>query len=40
MAKVKLSAAKASFGKRISGKAVKSLNKHSRKAKKYKGQGR
>ena len=40
MAKVKLSSVKASFGKRRGGKAVKSENKHYRKTKKYKGQGR
>jgi hypothetical protein len=43
MAKAKSSAgsvAKISFGKRKSGKAAKSRNKHNRKEKNYNGQGR
>ena len=42
MAKAKGSsnAAKISFGKRKSGKAKKSFNKHDRKARTYQGQGR
>ena len=42
MAKVKSAgvATKISFGKRKSGKAAKSANKHNRKEKNYRGQGR
>lgn len=39
MAKVN-SANKISFGKRKGGKAQKSVNKHNRKSKTYRGQGR
>lgn len=31
---------KVNFGKKSSGKAKKNINKHSRKVKKYRGQGR
>lgn len=40
MAKVKSDSRKVSFGKRKSGAAKKSYNKHSPKEKKYRGQGR
>jgi hypothetical protein len=40
MAKVKSDSSKVSFGKRKSGQAKKSYNKHSPKPKPYKGQGR
>lgn len=41
MAKGKsLTTSKVSFGKRKSGKAAKTINKHDRKEKNYRGQGR
>ena len=40
MAKVTSSSAKMNFGKRKSGSAKKSYNKHSPRPKKYRGQGR
>ena len=42
MAKVKAvgNSQKATFGKRKSGRASKTINKHARKEKKYRGQGR
>ena len=40
MAKVKTDTRKISFGKRKSGAAQKSFNKHTPKDKKYRGQGR
>lgn len=40
MAKVKGDAHKVTFGSRKGGKAAKSFNKHNRKEKKYRGQGR
>jgi hypothetical protein len=42
MAKVKSAgnSIKVSFGKRKSGRASKTVNKHARKEKKYRGQGR
>ena len=40
MAKIKGDSTKVSFGKRKTGKAKKSYNKHSPKPKAYRGQGR
>jgi hypothetical protein len=40
MAKATNSSAKMTFGKRKTGRAKKSYNKHSPKPKKYRGQGR
>ena len=40
MAKVKSDSRKISFGKRKTGSAKKSYNKHSPRPKKYRGQGR
>lgn len=40
MAKATASSAKQTFGKRKTGSAKKSYNKHSPKPKKYRGQGR
>jgi hypothetical protein len=40
MAKATASSAKLTFGKRKTGSAKKSYNKHSPKPKKYRGQGR
>ena len=40
MAKIKGDSTKVSFGKRKTGKAVKSFNKNDRKERNYRGQGR